>query len=275
MQLFFEPFKRLKLWLGICLLIVSMACGKDYVTGKSSYNWFSLKTDIQLGEQVYEVQVEEFQKKKIPVDSAKNQAMLMRIRETVTRLSKASHIPDLPYEAHLADSPIVNAWAAPGGKIMVFEGLWDPEKGLVQRDNPDELAAVLGHEIAHCTARHATKALTKQATLGLIGTAVGAVIAGAGSAQGADLFSQVFSGGMNIYIPSYSRKSESEADKLGLFYMAKAGYDPRAAVEVWKRAYQKKGDKTSIFASHPASGERAKKLEEYLPAAMAIYESNR
>jgi len=256
------------------ILLSVTACGKDYVTGKSAYNWFSLNTDIQLGNQVYEAQVQELEKKNIPVDSTKNYAMLMQIRETVNRLSKASHIPNLPYEAHLADSPIVNAWAAPGGKIMVFEGLWDPQKGLVQRDSPNELAAVLGHEIAHCTARHATKALSKQATLGLIGTAVGAVISGVGSASGADLFSQVFSGGMNIYIPSYSRKSELEADKLGLFYMAKAGYDPRAAVELWKRAYQKKGDKTSIFASHPASGERAKKLEEYLPAAMAVYESN-
>jgi len=77
---------------------------------------------------------------------------------------------------------------------------------------------------------------------------------------------------MNIFVPSYSRKYEYEADAIGLMYMAKAGYDPRVAVELWKKAAQKKKDYASIYASHPSSGARAKHLEEILPKAMEFYD---
>ena len=189
----------------------------------------------------------------------------------VKKISSVSHLPSLPFEVNLADAPIVNAWAAPGGKMMVYTGLWDPEKGLVNKNNDNEIAAVLAHEIAHATARHVTESISQNMTVALAGAVASSAIAAAGSSQGSDLFSQVFSTGYNIYVPTYSRKNESEADKLGLFYMAKAGYDPRAAIEVWKRAAQKKGDSTSIYATHPSSGERAKALEQYLPLAMEIY----
>jgi metalloendopeptidase OMA1, mitochondrial len=256
----------------LVLPFLLFACGKDYITGKSSYNWFSLSTDIQLGAQVLEAQEKGFAGQKVPVDSEKDKEMLDRLKTIVGRVTKVSHIPDLPYEVHLADAPVVNAWAAPGGKIMVYEGLWDPQKGLVRKDSDDEIAAVLSHEIAHCTARHVTKALSQQMTLSLVGMVATSAIAGAGSAQGANLFGEMFSQGMDVYVPSYSRKNEAEADKIGLFYMAKAGYDPRAAIGVWRRAAQKRGDMTSIFASHPASGARAQALEKYLPEAMQIYE---
>jgi len=265
-----------KIYPFVLLLAMGLAgCGKDYITGKTSYNWFPLSTDVKLGSQVLYAQEQSFNEKNVHVDSEKNGPMLERLKVIVGRISKVSHIPNLPYEVHLADAPIVNAWAAPGGKIMVYEGLWDPKKGLVNQASDDEIAAVLSHEIAHCTARHVTKAMSKQATLSLIGVAISSALAGAGSSQGADLFGQFFNEGMNIYVPMYSRKNEAEADRIGLFYMARAGYDPRAAVEVWKRAAQKRGDETSLSASHPASGERAKDLEKYLPEAMAIYEENR
>lgn len=250
-------------------------CSRDYVTGKNSYNWFSLNTDIELGKGVLEAQQDGLEKKKVMIDSDHDAIMLKRLKVIVHRISKVSHIPDLPYEVHLADTDIVNAWAAPGGKIMVYSGLWDPKKGLVRKESDTEIAAVLAHEIGHCTARHVTKSLTKQITLSLAGAAVSTAISGAGYTEGADLFNEVFYQGMNIYIPSYSRKNESQADYLGLIYMAKAGYDPRVAVEVWKRAGKTKGDRTSIYSTHPSSGERAAALEKHLPEAMTFYEESR
>src|SRR5262245_937831 len=269
-----RPFMNLKKssLLLLILPLFFLGCGTDYITGKSSYNWFSLSTDVKLGAQVLEAQEKGFAGRNVPVDSEKNKEMLDRLKTIVGRVTKVSHIPNLPYEVHLADAPVVNAWAAPGGKIMVYEGLWDSQKGLVRKESDDEIAAVLSHEIAHCTARHVTKALSQQMTLSLVGMVATSAIAGAGSAQGANLFGEMFSQGMDIYIPSYSRKNEAEADKIGLFYMAKAGYDPRAAIGVWRRAAQKRGDMTSIFASHPSSGARAQALEKYLPEAMQIYE---
>lgn len=266
-------------WLGTAVALGSAgfggACSRDYVTGKSSYNWYKVSDDVKLGNQVLGAQVQALQSKNVPYDESHDQAMLDRLRTIVKRLAQVSHLPDLPYEVHLADSPVVNAWAAPGGKIMIFSGLWDEKKGLVKESSDAEIAAVLGHELAHATARHVTESLSQNLTIQLAGTVVGSAIAVGGSSVGSNLFGQFFNTGYGLYAPSYSRKNEKEADMLGLFYMAKAGYDPRAAIEVWTRAAQKsKGAEAfSVFASHPPSGERAQTLKLYLPQAIAIYEN--
>lgn len=261
-----------------CLIVFAMAlagfsCAKDYVTGRSSYNWYKITDDIGLGQKVLGAQLQAFEGKEVKVDESADEAMLQRLQGIVNNLAEVSHLPDLPYEVHLADAPIVNAWCAPGGKIMVYSGLWDPQKGLVNKLSDDEIAAVLGHEMAHATARHVTESLSKNMTILLAGTVVSSAIQAGGSATGANVFEQFFSTGFNIYAPTYSRKNEMEADRIGLFYMAKAGYNPQFAVEVWQRAAKRRGDATSIFASHPPSGERAKQLAALLPQAMALYQN--
>jgi metalloendopeptidase OMA1, mitochondrial len=257
-------------------LLLPVACGKDYITGKGSYNWFGLNQDIRLGKEVLHEQLAAFQKgekykgKVVTVDTDKEQ--LQRIQTVVGKIAKVSHLPNLPYEVHLAEIPVVNAWCAPGGQIMVYSGLWDPKDGLIAKDNDAELAAVLSHEIAHATARHVTEMLSTNLTIMLAGTVAQSAIGAAGSQMGSNLFGSFFSYGYNIFAPTYSRKNELEADRIGLFYMAKAGYDPKVAIEVWQRAAKKKGDFTTIYASHPGSGERAKALEAYLPLAEKIYQ---
>lgn len=271
-------------------LVWTVGCGKDYVTGKSTLNFYSLKSDIKLGTYVMQEQLKAVEKKKIKFDLKANVADYNRLRRIAKRIAAVSHIPNFPYELHMADIGIVNAWCAPGGKIMVYTGLWegehskkgsDAEKsanakkgmaGLVHKGDDDEIAAVLAHEIAHATARHVTERLSRLSSIMLIGEIAASVIAGAGSPDGSDAFREIFSQGMNIYVPSYSRKSEAEADRIGLFYMAKAGYNPESAVRLWERAaLERKDNRTSIYASHPASGERAKKLKVLLSEAMKIY----
>lgn len=254
------------------LLALSGGCAKDLVTGKSTLNYYSLQQESRLGEQVLTAQLQELDKREKKLNVAAGASDHKLLSKIVADIAKVSHYPDFPYEVHLADVDIVNAWCAPGGKMMVYTGLWNPKKGLVKEGNADELAAVMAHEIAHANARHVTESISRNLTILMAGTAVQGAIAAGGSAQGADLFGQIFSDGMNVFVPSYSRKNEFEADRLGLVYMAKAGYDPRVAVELWKRAAKRKKDRTSIFASHPASGARAKALEANLPEAMAYYE---
>ena len=255
-------------------LFLIFSCSKDYVTGKKAYNLYPLSKDIQLGQQVMTQQLLTLKKGKKQMDSEADPVEFKRLRRIAHRLIQVSHIPEFPYEVHLADLKIVNAWCAPGGKIMFYTGLWDPKEGLVKKGDDEELAAVMAHEISHATARHVTESLSRAASLSVVGGVASSVIAGAGAPQGADLFHEIFSEGMNVYLPSYSRKNESEADEIGLIYMAMAGYDPQAAVRLWKRAASRKGgDKTSIYASHPASGERAKNLEKLLPKAIQIYEA--
>lgn len=233
-------------------------------------NYYSLNDDIKLGTDVMAQQLGDLKKNSKPMDNDADAVAFQRIRRIVKSLAAVSHYPGLPFEPHLADVKIVNAWCAPGGKVMVYTGLWDPKEGLVKKGSDDELAAVLGHEIAHATARHVSERLSRISTMAIAGEIAASAI-GVGSQAGGDSFRKIFSDGMSVFIPSYSRTSESEADEIGLFYMAHAGFNPTAAVELWERASKKHGNATSIFASHPANGERAKKLRTFLPAAMEIY----
>ncbi len=266
-------FKPLKIiWVLAVVTFLLAGCAKDVITGKTTLNYYKVENEPKLGEQVLVYQAKALKNEKKELDPEKDAKELERLKRIVRNISAVSHYPNFPYEVHIADVDIVNAWCAPGGKIMVYEGLWDPKKGLVEKDNDDELAAVLAHEIAHANARHVTETISANMTIMMVGAAVSTAIAAGGYQEGSNLFGEVFSQGMNLYLPSYSRKNEFEADHIGLAYMAMAGYDPRVAVELWKKAAQKKKDFSSIYASHPSSGARAKYLETLLPKVMPLYE---
>lgn len=260
------------------LLLFAAACGSctpDLITGKKSYNWFSIRDDIKFGSEVLERQRAAFaQARPQPVvtDTRADPAMYERLKRITAHLAAVSHRPDFPYEVRLARLPIVNAWCAPGGKIMVYTGLWDPRHGLVRKASDDEIAAVLAHEIAHATARHVTESLTRNMTIVVAGGVASSIIA-THSVEGGNLFQQIVAEGVNVFIPSYSRHNELEADRIGLTYMAKAGYDPRTAIVLWERAAGRRGAQNSIYASHPSSGSRAEALRKHLPDVLPLYEA--
>lgn len=250
------------------LLLISCAA-PDPVTGRRPFNLYSMQDDIALGRQVKQANVEEMQKAGVRINAdARRVAQLQAMME---RIAAVSDLPNLPYEVTLFHTNIVNAAAAPGGAMMVFEGLYDPKIGLVEDEQ--ELAAVIAHEIAHINCRHVTERLSviMPAALGI------EVIAGRAERKDREQTAQILRGvfvvGAAVWIPYYSRRDEEEADRVGLFYMARAGYDPRAAVRIWQRAYEQQDgkDKTSIFATHPSSRDRYKKLERMLPYAMEKY----
>ncbi len=262
-----------KILFGLLIAFTLVSCARDMVTGKSSYNWFSIETDSKLGDQVMKAQLKALKRKDKPIDKKADPRMYKKMHKVAFDIAKVSHVRGFPWEFHLAEVDVVNAWAAPGGKIMVYSGLYShKKKALVNPKRTDEMAAVLAHEIAHATARHVTEALSTGYTIMLAGTAASSAVSAVGSATASNIFHNVYSHGMNVFIPTYTRKNESEADKIGLFYMAAAGYDPRAARDLWYRACKKRGDRYSIYASHPSSCQRAKNLEKYLPEATAIYE---
>lgn len=246
-------------------------CAKDLVTGKKAYNWFSVSEDVKLGGQVMSEQIEALRKKGKMLDDEVDPSLYQRIKAVTQRIGAVSHYPTFPYEAHFVDLDVVNAWCAPGGKVMVYSGVFDPQKGLVSREKEEELAAVLGHEIAHATARHVSESLSRNYTIMAVGQIAVSAIASSGAGTLQNAFNKTIIEGINLYIPFYSRSNEAEADRIGIMYMAKAGYDPKAAVALWYRACQSKGDSNSLFASHPSSCQRAKALEAMLPAALAEY----
>lgn len=241
---------------------------------KSFNNFYSIQDDIKLGKQVMGEQIKEFNEKGIGVDAPKNQELKARIERIVKKITAVSDKPDYPYEVHIFDRPdVVNAFCMPGGKIGVFTGLFDKEKGLVDINSDNQIAAVLAHEISHATLRHITRRISTLQGISIFG-AIASVAIGVGAGTDfQDTFNQVFSLGMNLYIPSYSRKYEKAADRTGFYYMSKAGFDPNAAIEIWKKAAARGGPnskKTDFFASHPSDASRAKALEHWLPDALLV-----
>lgn len=159
----------------------------------------------------------------------------------------------------------VNAWCMPGGKVVVYTGL------LPITMNETALAVVMGHEIAHAIARHGNERMSQ----GLAIQTGGAILSVAMSTQSGatqDLFNQSYGAVSGLGILAYSRKHELEADKLGLVFMAMAGYDPREAVAFWQRMSKvSKGDNIAILSTHPSDDKRIEEIRKFLPKAMKYY----
>ena len=268
-----HPFRCLCLAAGL-LALASGCATTDFVTGQSVQNIYSLDEDVQLGREFYKETVDELKKEKAPINQDPVRVAL--VREITANVAAVANVTNLPYEATFVGDPeIVNAYAFPGGNLMVFEGLWDPKEGLVQ--TVDELAAVIAHEIAHVNCRHSTEAMTREMlpNLLLAGGMIWAEIE-----DNEDM--QLLFGGLllvhdGLIVTKYSREDEKEADIVGMTYMAKAGYDPAAAIRVWERlagASDNQAEKVlSIFSTHPRDFKRAKELRKHLPEAQALYEA--
>jgi predicted Zn-dependent protease len=180
------------------------------------------------------------------------------IKKVGHKLAAVSDRSSLPYEFVVLDNPIPNAWALPGGKIAINRGL------LIELKSEAELAAVLSHEIVHSAARHGAKACERS-----ILTQVGLV--GVQRMLEEYNYQNIITGSAllssNLLHLKYSREAELEADFYGIKYMVKAGYDPRAAIELQKIFLRLSDSKTphwllGLFATHPPSKERIKENEK-------------
>lgn len=245
----------------------------DPVTGEKVHNIYTIEDEVKMGREVLDGVIKTMREGNVRINGDGRQ--VEKIQEMVRRIAAVSHMPDLPYESYLFETNIVNAFAAPGGYIGIFSGLYHPEIGLVKDD--DELAAVIAHEVAHVTCRHVTESLTRQlpVQLALLGGMIYA------EAKGKETLSYALGGAFLVYqglvLPAYSRRDEYEADAVGLMYMAKAGYDPRAAVRIWERAAERSKDPKLLayLSSHPTDRQRAEALRKLLPQAMEEYEKAR
>ncbi|MGN1057337.1 MAG: M48 family metallopeptidase [Comamonas sp.] len=166
------------------------------------------------------------------------------------------------WEINVFESDEINAFCAPGGKIGVYTGI---VRKLQLTD--DELAAVMGHEIAHALREHSREQLSQKSVSGLITSVVSAASGVPGELM--DAGSQ-----MLVHLPN-SRSMELEADTIGLELMARAGYDPRNASSIWKKMQKiQSGQRSPAFLStHPAGEDRITKLDTYVPKVMTLYQS--
>lgn len=242
----------------------------DFVTGRQTRNFYTVQEDIRLGNQTFEEMKTQMAKDGTAVPS-RDAAQVRRVRMIAERVFAATGQREtFAFDVELFDSKVVNAFAVPGGKVAVFTGLWDPKEGLVQGD--DELAAVIAHEAAHVTCRHSTEEMTRQMPAQLMLAAAGLYA----ESQKDETWKSVVEGAFLVYnglvVPKYSRGNEFEADRVSMDYMARAGYDPAAAVRLWKRACEKEGGTPgymSILSTHPSNQARYEALQRQLPGVLA------
>ena len=178
----------------------------------------------------------------------------------------SSRIAGYNWEFNLVDNKEANAWCMPGGKVVVYTGLLP-----ITRDE-NGLAFVMGHEIAHAIARHGNERMSQQLALQSGGVALDIALSQQ-PAQTRQLYNMAYGVGTQIgaTLP-FSRLHESEADKLGLIFMAVAGYDPRQSPQLWSRMSAAGGSKPPVFLStHPSDQKRQKEMEDFMPKAMKYY----
>ncbi len=260
---------RIFLLIGVCLFAVG--CREiDRVEGGTHYNWYTLDEDIALGEEVLASALAQGRETSgIVIDAPELQPRLARI---AGELAAVSHYPELPWELHTMNAAAVNAWCAPGGKIMVYVGLFvQAGEGFVDLDDEDEIAAVLGHEIAHATCRHVTRSQSVSKTVwwSLFPAYLVALVI---VPELTSVWDLTFQGGFGIWSASYSRGDEAQADIVGAEYAARAGYDPRAALRIWARADELYGSDFELYGSHPPNDERVALLEAEMPRLVELYE---
>jgi predicted Zn-dependent protease len=178
---------------------------------------------------------------------------------------------DWKWEVNVLTSPEVNAWCMPGGKIAVYTGMIDK-----LQITDDELAAVMGHEIAHALREHGRERASQQVAAGAGASLLGAaadIFFGAGElgTQAAEVGSQV-----GFLLP-YSRLHETEADRMGVELAARAGYDPRAAITLWQKMGRLSGGGAppAILSTHPSNEARIRDLGEFSQKVLPLYEQAR
>ncbi len=173
---------------------------------------------------------------------------------------------DWPWEVNVITAPEVNAWCMPGGKIAIYSGFMDRIK-----PTDAELAAVIGHEVAHALREHARERASQAITQGLLLDVIGRVAGvGAGAMDLTQLALQV-----TLNLPN-SREHEDEADRMGVELAARAGFDPRAAVTLWQKmtAIGGKGG-PEFLSTHPSGANRQRDVSAYAQRVLPLYEAAR
>ncbi len=230
--------KRILILTSLAVLL-TVGCATNPATGQRELSLISEQQAIQIGLEQHPIIVEEFGVyDEIP-------ELNRLIDEIGRRIAASSDRPDLPWRFTLLDTPMINAMALPGGQIYVTRGI------LERMNSEDELAGVIGHEIAHVAAKHAEQRIS-QAQLAQVGLVLGSVLAGPAATQAYGGLAQL---GAQLLFQRYSRTQETHADVLGTAYMAEAGYNPAGAANMLIVLQRLNSDGVSsleqYFLSHP------------------------
>ncbi len=257
--------------LAIIICCIASACSKVPVSGRKQFNFLpeSQLTSLALD------QYRTFMKDARVVNNTQDAKVVKQLGQRIAgavesylkKTGNAKMVKNFKWEFNVVDDPTVNAWAMPGGKVAIYTGI------LPVAQTETGLAVVMGHEVAHAVARHGGERMSQglMQQLGAVGLAVALRNK---PAQTQSLFMQAYGVGSSVgMMLPFGRKQETEADELGLIFMAMAGYDPSEAPNFWKRMSAKSGGQAppEFLSTHPSHSTRVKNLQKFLTKARKYY----
>lgn len=261
---------KTRLLLLVMVAFIFQACSLVPLTGRRQ---LSLVSDADMLSMSF-AQYDQFQKENRMSSSSRDTNEVKRVGRNIqnavttyfARNNMSQDLSGFAWEFNLVENKEPNAWCMPGGKVMVYSGI------LPLTRNEAGLAVVIGHEIAHAVAKHSNERMS-QALISQLGGQVLAQALKQKPQQTQQIWMGLFGVGVQLgAVLPYSRLQESEADRLGLIFMAMAGYDPHTAIGFWQRMSQQGGAKPPAFLStHPTDKKRITKILAAMPEAMKYY----
>ncbi len=257
-------------FLALVILIFFTECSKVPLTGRRQVNILPESEMSAMSATAYS----EFLNENTPLPATDPKAKLvekvgLRISGAVEQYMKdnglSKNLKSFDWTFHTVDDPTVNAWCMPGGRVVFYTGI------LPICEDEAGIAVVMGHEVAHAVARHGNERMSQGMLIQGAGMTLDVFTAEQPETSRA-LLLQSFGIGSTLGSLAFSRSHETEADKMGLVFMAMAGYDPNEAPEFWKRMSAGGGGQPPEFLStHPSDDRRIADLHAYMPEAMKYY----
>ena len=252
----------------ICVLV---SCSKVPITNRRQVNMLPESTLMSMSLTTYR----EFLKQNTPLpESDPNLQMIKRVGTNISKAvqtflkkkGSTKRIKNYKWEFNLINDKVANAWCMPGGKVVFYTGI------LPITQDETGVAVVMGHEIAHAVARHGNERMSQQLIVASAGVGLSILIREKPKEM-RDVFLSSYGIGSTLGILKYSRTHELEADKMGLVFMAMAGYDPEASVRFWERmaAQSNAAQPPEFVSTHPSDERRIKDIKAFLPVAKKYY----
>lgn len=251
------------------------ACNRVPITGRKQVNLVKDSEINSLSESEYKKFLSENKVIRSGRDAERIKLIGQKIADAVTLYYKKnnleSELSNFSWEFNLVDDNTVNAWCMPGGKVVFYSGILP----ICEDDNG--IAVVMGHEVAHAVAKHGNERMSQGLLAQFGGAALSVALTGQNQAT-QELFMTAYGVGANVgLLLPFSRKHESEADKLGLVFMTMAGFNPEKAPEFWTRMAGGKGGNAppEFLSTHPSNETRIKDLTGYIPVARQLSDQYR
>lgn len=258
--------------LGIGAIAMSVAaCTTNPITGRSSLQLANNSEIMTMSAQEYKTALSKGKVITGTEDAKRVVNVGNRIKSAAEKyyqsIGRSADLASYKWEFNLLQSSELNAWCMPGGKVAVYTGILPVTK------DENGLAVVMGHEVSHALAGHGNERISQAMVAQYGGAILGSTIS---NAQWANIFQQVYPVGSQVALLKYGRNQESEADKMGLYLMSMAGYDPRSAIPFWNRmeaASEGSSRPPQFLSTHPNPETRISDIQKDLPKALEYYKA--